>query len=165
MYRMLLQPRTFVYKRRQKQRKCLFFNNNLSPTLKFGSAGLMILRPVHLTANQLYRFKLYLKRASRKTESTKRFVWFNVFPHLPLTRKPNGIRMGKGKGKLECWFTNVSGGSTIVEFRNLRKGRSSFFMKQLTNKLGVPTKSLFSSNLYFSFPLSLSKKTPFSVFW
>ncbi len=162
---MLLQPRTFIYKRRQKQRKCLFFNSNFSTNLKFGSAGLLILNPIHLTANQLYRFKLYLKRASKKTESTKRFVWFHVFPHLPLTRKPNGVRMGKGKGKLECWFTNVSGGSIIVEFRNLRKGRASFFMKQLTYKLGTPTKSIFNCNFYFHFPLSLSQKTPFSLFW
>ncbi len=71
---MLLQPRTFTYKRRQKQRKCLTFNNNFFNKLNFGSAGLMILTPIHLTANQLYRFKLYLKRASKKSESTKRFV-------------------------------------------------------------------------------------------
>lgn len=165
MYYLLLQPRTFVYKRRQKQRRCLLFNNNLTTNLKFGSAGLMILKPIHLTANQLYRFKLYLKRASKKTESTKRFVWFNLFPHLPLTRKPNGVRMGKGKGKLECWYTNVSGGSTIVEFRNLRKGRSSFFMKQLTHKLGTPTKFIFNNKNYFHFPISLAKKTPFMNFW
>lgn len=98
---MLLQPRTFVYKRRHKKRKCLSFNNP-STGLNFGSAGLLLLRPVQLTSNQLFRFKLFLKRASKKTDSTKRFVWFHAFPHLPLTRKPNGIRMGKGKGKLEC---------------------------------------------------------------
>lgn len=161
---MLLQPRTFTYKRRQKQRRCLLFNNT-NNALNFGGAGLLLLKPVHLTSNQLFRFKLFLKRASRKSDSTKRFVWFNAFPHLPLTRKPNGIRMGKGKGKLECWFTNISGGSVLVEFRNLRKGRASFFMSQMTHKLGTPTKFLFSTNYYLTFPISLSKRVSFRTFW
>lgn len=98
---MLLQPRTFNYKRKQKNRKLLFFKNYKN-LLNFGSAGLLILRPIQLTANQLFRFKLFLKRASKKSDRTGRFIWFNAFPHLPLTCKPNGVRMGKGKGKLEC---------------------------------------------------------------
>ena len=81
----------------------------------------MILKPVHLSAAQIFRFKLFLKKAVKKSDKTRRFSWLLAFPHLPLTKKPNGIRMGKGKGKLECWFTNVSGGSVLIEFKNLRK--------------------------------------------
>lgn len=161
---MLLQPRTFIYKRRQKQRKCNKFSNT-NHTLNFGSTGLLLLRPVHLTADQLFRFKLFLKRSSRKTDSTKRAFWFNAFPHLPLTRKASGVRMGKGKGKLECWFTNISGGSILIEFRNLRRGRATFFMKQMTYKLGVRTKFLYNTNFYFTFPLSVSKRIAFGTFW
>ena len=98
---MILQPRHITYKRRQKKRSLLSFNNTKN-ILNFGNSGLMLLRPVHLTAFQIFRYKLFLKRASRKPDVTRRFVWFNAFPHLPLTRKPNGVRMGKGKGKLEC---------------------------------------------------------------
>lgn len=72
--------------------------------------------------------------------------------------------MGKGKGKLECWFTNISGGSILLEFRNLRKGRAVFFMKQITHKLGVPTKFLFSTNCYFNFPIKTSKQVSFKTF-
>jgi ribosomal protein L16/L10AE len=73
--------------------------------------------------------------------------------------------MGKGKGKLECWFTNISGGSIILEFRNLRKGRSFYFMKQMTHKLGVPTKFLYSTNFYFNFPLKKSQNIFFKTMW
>jgi ribosomal protein L16/L10AE len=62
----------------------------------------MILKPVHLSAAQIFRFKLFLKKAVKKSDKTRRFAWLLAFPHLPLTKKPNGIRMGKGKGKLEC---------------------------------------------------------------
>jgi len=71
--KMLLQPRFFTYKRRQKQRKCLSFRSR-NKLLIFGGAVLLLLSPVHLTANQLFRFKLYLKRASRKPDKTYRYV-------------------------------------------------------------------------------------------
>lgn len=125
----------------------------------------MLLKPAQLTANQLAKFKLFLKRASKRADSTRRFVWFLAFPHLPLTRKPNGVRMGKGKGKLQCWFTNLAGGTVLIEFRNLRKGRASYFMKQMTHKLGLPTKQIFSTNFFFNFPINSSKKVFFKTFW
>lgn len=163
---MLLQPRNFFYKRKQKNRSLFSFNNSsLKRSLNFGGAGLMVLKPVHLTANQLFRFKLFLKRAAKKSDYTRRYVWFLAFPHLPLTKKPKGVRMGKGKGKLECWFTNISGGSILIEFKNLRKGRASYFMKQMTHKLGVPTKQLFSTNFHFNFPIKNSKHVFFKTFW
>lgn len=161
---MLLQPRHFTFKRKHKKRSLLSFNSSQN-LLNWGGAGLMILRPCQLTANQLFRFKLFLKRASKKADRTRRFVWFHAFPHLPLTRKPKGVRMGKGKGKLECWFTNVSGGTILVEFRNLRKGRVVFFMKQMTHKLGIYTKQVFANDFYFTFPLHTSKRISFKNFW
>ena len=100
---MLLQPRHFVYKRKQKNRSVLSFNSNYNQKyLRFGSSGLFLLRPAQLTSEQIFRFKLFLKKASKRSDYTRRFVWFHEFPHLPLTKKPNGTRMGKGKGKLEC---------------------------------------------------------------
>lgn len=72
---MLLQPRNFLYKKKQKNRSLLSFNNSyLKSSLNFGSSGLMILKPLHLTANQLFRFKLFLKKASKKSDFTRRFV-------------------------------------------------------------------------------------------
>ena len=163
---MLLQPRNFIFKRKQKNRSLLTFNTSyLKQTLSYGNAGLMILKPLHLTSNQLFRLKLFLKKANKKSEQTRRLVWFNAFPHLPLTRKPNGVRMGKGKGKLECWFTNIMGGSIVIQFKNLRKGRSTFFMKQLTHKFGIPTKNLFNTSIFFNYPIKISKSIFFKTFW
>lgn len=161
---MLLQPRHFKFKRKQKNRKSFTYKINHN-FLQFGSAGLLLLQPVHLTSNHLFRFKLFLKRASRKSDYTKRFVWFHAFPHLPLTKKPTGTRMGKGKGKLECWFTNVTNGTIIVEFRNLRLGRSKYFMKQLTHKLGVSTKFIFNIKTKIPLPVSLSKHKFLTTRW
>lgn len=74
--------------------------------------------------------------------------------------------MGKGKGKLECWYTCIAGGVTLIEFKNLRKGRSLFFIKQLTHKFGIPTKSLFNENfVYLNYPLKTSKHVFFRTMW
>lgn len=131
----------------------------------FGSTGTLLLNPVHLTAKKLFRLKLFLKRASRKSDYTKRFVWLHAFPHLPLTKKPTGTRMGKGKGKLECWYTTVKNGSTLVEFRNLRLGRARYFSKQITHKLGTNTKFLFLKKNAGSFPLFKKKSSFLSLKW
>ena len=74
---LLLQPRSFTFKKKQKNRSTLFFKkkNILSNSiLQFGGAGLYLLQPAQLTANQIYRFRLFLKRASRKSDKTRRFV-------------------------------------------------------------------------------------------
>lgn len=150
---LILQPRHFLYKRKQKNRTMhLSKKNFLTPfkLLRYGSAGLRLLQSAQLTSSQIFRFKLFLKKASRKSDITNRFVWFNAFPHLPLTKKPTGTRMGKGKGKLECWFTNIKGNVILVEFYNLRYGRSKYFMTQLTHKLGLKTKKIFLPQTFFT---------------
>lgn len=75
--KLLLQPRTFTFKRKQKQRTLVSFRSEAVQSetlLQFGGAGLLLLRPVQLTAKQIFRFKLFLKRASRKSDRTRRFT-------------------------------------------------------------------------------------------
>jgi ribosomal protein L16/L10AE len=55
-----------------------------------------------MSSKQIFRLKVFLKKAVRKPDITKRLVWFNAFPHMPLTKKPKGMRMGKGAGKLNA---------------------------------------------------------------
>lgn len=70
---LLLQPRNFFFKRKQKKRSLFSFNNSQN-NLNFGGAGLKILKPVQLTSEQLFRFRLFLKRASKKSDKTRRAV-------------------------------------------------------------------------------------------
>jgi large subunit ribosomal protein L16 len=161
---MNLKPKNFHYKRKQKQRSRLLFKNNVK-TLIFGNFGLFLLSPIQLTSNQIFRFKLFLKRSFKKIDRTRRFAWFNAFPHLPLTRKPKGVRMGKGKGKLESWFTNIAAGVILIEFQNLRKGRAFYFSKQMTSKLGTSTTFIKTPDFkYMSYPISSRRKFFFTNF-
>jgi large subunit ribosomal protein L16 len=96
---MLLRPRKFVFKNRHKNRNP--FTRSKVNNLSFGDTGLQVLQPLNITAKRLFRIKMQIKKGSRRVDKTSRKVWLNAFPHLPLTKKVAGSRMGKGKGKLK----------------------------------------------------------------
>ena len=94
---MLLRPRKFTHKSTFKRRRFVTFKK---AALNYGQFGLRILQPLWVNSKQIFRYKLLLKKAAKRADKTSRKVWFNLFPHIPLTRKVEGSRMGKGKGKL-----------------------------------------------------------------
>lgn len=106
----------------------------------YGTSGLKILNILKISGKQIFRLKIFLKKAVKKADFTKRLFWFNAFPHLPLSKKAKGVRMGKGVGKLSLWYTQLYAGTVILEFKNLRKGRVKFFTKQLVSKFPVPAR-------------------------
>ena len=130
----MLQPRKFKYKTRQKKRSALTM---ASSPMRYGSIALVILKPLRVSAKRIYRLKLFLKRSARKSDITRRSFWVSIFPHLPLSRKPKGMRMGKGAGKLATWYTQIRGGRNLVEFKNLRLGRALHYSRQVAHKLPI----------------------------
>lgn len=133
---MLLRPRKFKHKNIFKRRSAIL-PSPLVKGLSFGTQGLVISSNVTLTAQKMFRINLLLKKSARRSDKTFRKLWFNAFPHLPLTKKVVGARMGKGKGKLHSWFTIIKSGSFIFEVKNLRLGRFFYFSKQIESRLGV----------------------------
>lgn len=132
-----MQPRKFVFKNKQKSRNVLKWA--LNKPLNYGDCGIKPVRPLRMSSRQIFRMKVTLKKAIRKPDHTRRYVWFNTFPHLPLTKKPKGMRMGKGVGKLNAWYTQLRGNSFIFEFKNLRPGRALKFFKKIRVKFPTPT--------------------------
>lgn len=162
--RILLQPRKFVYKTKQKNRtvynfKCTF--NNLT----YGDCGLKTLQPLRMSSKQIFRLKVFLKKAVRKPDLTKRLVWFNTFPHLPLTKKPKGMRMGKGSGKLNTWQIQMRGGIFVFEFKNLRPGRAIHFFKTIATKLPTTTKIFFNTHYRIKLGGATATNPLLQTFW
>lgn len=145
---MILQPRKFKYKTRQKIRSAIRSSSTYS--LKYGDTALILLRAMRISAKKIYRLKLFFKRSARRSDVTRRSFWVSIFPHLPLSRKVKGMRMGKGVGKVSTWFTQIRGGKHLIEFKNLRLGRAFYYGKQASFKLPVPTtiKAYFTRNMH-----------------
>ena len=159
---MLLRPRKFTYKNIFKRRS---FRFSKLTKLLFGNIGLLLLQPLRLNSKHVFRYKLFLKKAARKFDITLRYFWFNIFPHLPFSRKVEGSRMGKGTGKLAGWCVDIPAGIHLFEFKNLRFGRAIYFCKQAAYKLPVQSKVMQKFN--FRIPLSWNpnKRIAYDTFW
>ena len=98
------------------------------------------------------------------SDKTSRRIWFNLFPHLPLSKKVAGSRMGKGKGKLDGWIGQLTSGSNIFEFKNLRPGRARYFLRQVQYRLPVKSSIQYFSKKSFYLPWNVSKKISHAKF-
>lgn len=145
---MSLSPKKFDFKNRHKQRKFLNFRYQ---KLTYGHFGLKLLQPLWVSGKQILRYKLLIKKSAKRADKTCRKVWFNLFPHLPMTKKVAGSRMGKGKGKLAGWIAQLSPGVNMFELKNARPGRAVYFFKQVAYRL--PVKSKFMSKNTKKVPL------------
>ena len=83
--------------------------------LRFGQLGLILTKPLFINSKKMFRLKLFLKKSARRTDKTSRRVWINTFPHIPLTKKVIGSRMGKGKGSVDFWAAKVKPGRVMFE--------------------------------------------------
>lgn len=110
--------------------------------LKFGQYGLKILNYLFLTAKHLNRYKQLMQLCVRKGSFTSRSMWVRFNLCIPLTKKPKGSRMGSGKGKLFAWGFKTYGGTIFFEVKNVNKGRSINFFKQLSDCLNCNTRFL-----------------------
>lgn len=72
--------------------------------------------------------------------------------------------MGKGKGKLDGWVGQLSAGTNLFEFKNLRTGRALYFIKQVKYRLPVKATIGFYSRLFVTLPWKIKVKIPFTKF-
>ena len=101
-----------------------------------GSYGLMAKEGAWITANQIEAARVamtrYMKRGGK--------VWINIFPHLPLTKKPIGTRQGKGKGNVEAWVAVVKEGKIMFEIDGVTEDIAREALRLAAHKLPIKTK-------------------------
>lgn len=79
--------------------------------LVFGDLGLKATESGIINSRQIEAAR---QAISRKTKR-KAKIWIKIFPDLPITSKPTGVRMGKGKGQFSHWGARVRIGTVIIE--------------------------------------------------
>lgn len=141
---MLLNPRNFKYRKQQKGRsfnKIIGSSSENRIPLKFGSVGLKALSSGRVTAKQINSVRQAINKQIKKLGRLK----VNVFPHIPITKKPIEVRMGKGKGAVDHWVAVVRPGTIIYEIgeakENLAKVALMSGAKQLSMRCNFVKRS------------------------
>lgn len=100
-------------------------------------------------AGILYPFQLNtLRNALKRKLKKKGKIWFRVSPNHAKTKKPIGVRMGKGKGSISKYFCFIRPLQIICEFRIGRLGtiRLAEIAYQIKNKIHLPTALVYTNH-------------------
>lgn len=136
---MLLSPRSFKYKKKQKGK---VFNriDNIIPfkSIRFETIKLISFCHGRVSAKQINSIFLTLNKFIKKIGVIK----LNLFPHNPISKKPIEVRMGKGKGNVDHWVFNVKAGFILCEIQTLFKVKAYKALKNAQIRLPIKTKIL-----------------------
>ena len=112
-------------------------------TVSHGEYGLQALQPAWITSNQIEAARIamtrYIKRGGK--------VWIKIFPEKPVTQKPMGVRMGKGKGSLEYWVAVVKPGRVLFEISGVPEDVAKEALRLATHKLPCKCKVVSRADL------------------
>ena len=101
-----------------------------------GEYGLMAKEGAWITSNQIEAARVamtrYMKRGGK--------VFINIFPHMPLTKKSIGTRMGKGKGAVEAWVAVVKEGKILFEVSGVDEATAREALRLASHKLPIKCK-------------------------
>ena len=104
--------------------------------VSFGEFGLQAMEPCWMTARQIEAARVamtrYVKRGGK--------IWIRVFPDKPVTKKPQEVRMGKGKGAPEFWVAVVRPGKVLFEMEGVTEAEARQAMDRAAAKLPIKTR-------------------------
>ena len=127
-------PKQIKYKKIKKGKlKRLTFKAN---ALKFGTIGLKAIESGILNYSHIEAARQAMARKTKR----KVKIWIRIFPDLPITSKPTGVRMGKGKGQFSHWGVRVKGGSVLFELCGINSNIMITALKSAGAKLPIKTK-------------------------
>ncbi|WP_185870324.1 50S ribosomal protein L16 [Blattabacterium cuenoti] len=135
---MLQQPKKTKYKKKQKGR--IRGNSKKGIFLSRGLYGIKALEGAWITSRQLESARVaatrYMKREGK--------LWINIFPDKPATKKPQEVRMGKGKGPVEFWVSVVKPGRILFEIDGVSMKIAKEALRLAAQKLPIKMKFIFS---------------------
>ena len=106
--------------------------------ISFGKYALQSQSHERITSRQIESARQamtrYIKRGGK--------IWIRIFPHTPVTRKPQDVKMGSGKGNPEFFVAKVKPGTIMFEMQGVSEEVAREAMRLAAHKLPVKTKFL-----------------------
>src|SRR3984885_9302197 len=137
----MLQPKRSKHRKAQKGRIREIAKRGAD--ISFGSYGLKALEAIWLTNRQLEAARQALTRSMKREGN----VWIRVFPDKPITKKPQEVRMGKGKGNPEYFAAVVQPGRILFECDGVSEATAKEAMELAAQKLPIKTKFIVRRDL------------------
>ena len=101
-----------------------------------GEYGIQATTGGWITGNQIEAARVAMTRYIKRNGK----VWIKVFPDKPITSKPIGTRMGKGKGAPEKWVAVVKPGRVMFEIAGVPEDVAREALRLAMIKLSVRSK-------------------------
>ena len=140
----MLAPKKTKYRKWQNGRKSEARRNvpeTRGVTVAFGAFGLKSMTQARITSNQIEAARKALSRAGGKTAK----IWIRIFPHTPVTKKPQDVKMGSGKGSVEYYIAQIKAGRILYEMTGVTPEEAKQALNLAASKLPIRTKLLFKS--------------------
>ncbi|AHL31319.1 50S ribosomal protein L16 [Candidatus Karelsulcia muelleri] len=135
----MLQPKKTKFEKQQKGR--IKGNSTRGTKLYFGKYGIKSLDPGWITDRQIESARVaatrFLKRQGK--------LWINIFPDKPVTKKPQEVRMGKGKGGRDHWVAVIKPGRILIEIDEVDFILGKEALRLASQKLPVKTKFIINN--------------------
>jgi large subunit ribosomal protein L16 len=130
----MLQPKRTKYRKAHKGR-----NRGIAwkgSDISFGSFGLKAMELGRISSRQLESARVAMTRHMKR----EGVVWIRIFPDKPITKKPQEVRMGKGKGALDHWVALVQPGRIMFELDGVTPQVARESLELAAQKLPIKTK-------------------------
>ena len=102
----------------------------------FGEYAMVALEPAWIKSNQIEACRITMSRYFRRGGK----IYIRIFPDKPVTKKPQEVRMGKGKGAVEYWVAVVKPGRVLFEVANVTEEQAKEAFRLAGHKLPIKTK-------------------------
>ncbi len=104
--------------------------------IAFGQYAIQSLGNDRITSRQIET----ARQAMTRYIKTGGKIWIRIFPHTPVTRKPQDVKMGSGKGNPEFFVAKVKPGTVLFEMEGVSEEVAREAMRLAAHKLPVKTK-------------------------
>src|SRR3954468_24664258 len=130
---MLVPARTKFRKVRKGKNRGPATSNNV---IAFGDFALQSQGNERITSRQIEASRQAMTRYVKRGGQ----IWIRIFPHTPVTRKPQDVKMGSGKGNPEFFVAKVKPGTVMFEMDGITEEIAREAMRLASHKLPVKTR-------------------------
>lgn len=136
-------PKSFRYKRVFKRRQIKFILSKKKQAP--GALILLLSSPILMSSKTIQNLKLKTKSIFKKKFIKNKKLWFPMYSSIPLTKKVQGSRMGKGKGKFKIWYIKTKSWAPLCSYSYIRRGKLQLLVTKLSARVAA---KLFLKQIY-----------------